>query len=212
MRGVMYDAPMPAFSASDVTPRMLVLGLVIQQTDTVAGVGRRFADQFASARFSRSSAYKDLPSLAQKGYVRLVQSGESRSLNVYEATPKGVKYFRKWLRGTRLPPTIRDALHAKLEFLAAEDLLGLIEVVREEEHAYATACEIAQGNLLKEQRRRRSRRAGWNWSARLRHIQRKDEVNLWSLMSLRLERLGEDLEELLEELAAAEGEAQQCAA
>ena len=36
----------------------MVLGLVIQQGDTVAGVDRRLADQFASARFSRGSAHK----------------------------------------------------------------------------------------------------------------------------------------------------------
>lgn len=203
---------MPTFSANDLTdltPRMMVLGLVIQQTDTVAGVGRRLADQFASARFSRSSAYKDLPSLAGQGYVRLIEAGESRSLNVYEATPKGVRYFQKWLRSKRLPPRIRDVLHGKLGFLAEDELVELLEVVREEEHAYTTACDIAKGRVLQEQHWRRRKRAQWDWNSRLRHIQRRDEVNLWSFMSLRLERLREDLEELLEEVSAAGGE-QQC--
>jgi DNA-binding PadR family transcriptional regulator len=203
---------MPALSANDLTPQMLVLGLVIQQPDTVAGIGRRLADEFASARFSRSSAYKNLPPLADQGYVRLVEEGESRSLNVYEATTKGVKYFQKWLGSTRLPPMIRDVLHVKLKFLAQEDIVELLEVVREEEHAYTKACEIAQTRVLQEQRWRRRKRAQWDWCARLRHIQRKDEVNLWSLMSLRLERLREDLEELLEEASAARDEAQQCMA
>jgi hypothetical protein len=57
---------------------MMVLGLVIQQGDTVSGVARRLADQFASARFSRSAAHQNLPSLASKGFVRLVEgSAES---------------------------------------------------------------------------------------------------------------------------------------
>lgn len=46
--------------SGDLTPRMMVLGLVIQREDTVAGVARRLADQFASARFPRSSEHKNL--------------------------------------------------------------------------------------------------------------------------------------------------------
>lgn len=203
---------MPASTANDLTPKMMVLGLVIQQTDTAAGVGRRLADQFASARFDRSSAYKNLAPLARQGYVRLVEEGEGRSLDVYEATPKGVRYFQKWLRGKRLPPRIRDGLNGKLGFLAQDELVELLEIVREEEHAYTRACDIAKGRVLQEQHSRRRKPAQWDWGSRLRHIQRRDEVHLWSLMSLRLERLREDLEELLEEVSAVGGEAQQCVA
>ena len=123
---------MAGFGSGDLTPRMMVLGLVIQQQDTVAGVGRRLADQFASARFSRSSAHKNLPSLAEKGYVRLVArapEGEA-SLDRYEATPKGVELLRSWLRGAGLPPAIRDALQCKMELVEREAARVQLQVGR----------------------------------------------------------------------------------
>jgi DNA-binding PadR family transcriptional regulator len=182
---------------------MMVLGLVIRQQDTVAGVDRRLADQFASARFSRGSAHKNLPSLAEKGYVRLVENGppQEPTLDRYEATPKGVELFRGWLRRTELPPAIRDALQCKLEFLEREDLAALIEIVREEEEAYTFACDIARSRVLGEQRSRRARQKLADWRVRLRSIQSKDEANLWSLMSQRLERLHDELEGLLDEIS-----------
>jgi DNA-binding PadR family transcriptional regulator len=181
----------------------MVLGLVIQQEDTVAGVDRRLADQFASARFSRGSAHKNLPSLAEKGYVRMVKKGppEEPTLDRYEATPRGVELFRGWLRGTELPPAIRDALQCKLEFLERDDLAALIEVVREEEESYTFACDIARSRVLGEQRSRRARQKPVDWRIRLRSIQSKDEANLWGLMSQRLERLRDELEGLLDEIS-----------
>jgi DNA-binding PadR family transcriptional regulator len=194
-------------SSADVTPRMMVLGLVIQQPDTVAGVGRRLAEQFASARFSRGSAHKNLPSLAEEGYVRLVSRGAEPPLDRYEATPEGISHLRGWLRRPQLPPVMRDALQGKLEFAALEDLAALVRVVREEEHAYTAACHVAHGRLLSEQRSRRRARPDEpvDWRVRLRGIQSKDEATLWTLMSQRLERLRGELEELSGEVSSGEG-------
>jgi DNA-binding PadR family transcriptional regulator len=190
-------------SSGDATPRMMVLGLVIQQPDTAAGVGRRLAEQFASARFPRSSAHKNLPNLAERGYIRLVERGSEPSLDRYEATPAGLEHLRRWLLGSTLPPTIRDALQGKLEFLEVEDLAALVRVVREEEKAYTYACHIAHARVLQEQRSRRRAQAGaTDWRVRLRGIQSKDEATLWSMLSQRLERLLGELEELLEEVSA----------
>jgi len=193
------------FSSRDLTPRMMVLGLVIQQHDTVAGVDRRLADQFASARFTRGSAHKNLPSLAEKGYVRLIKKGppEEPTLDCFEATDKGIELFRGWLRRTELPPAIRDTLQCKLEFLQREDLAMLIQIVHDEEQAYTAACDIARSRVLGEQRSRRARERPLDWRVRLRSIQSKDEANLWSLMSQRLERLGDELETLLDEVSDA---------
>jgi DNA-binding PadR family transcriptional regulator len=183
---------------------MMVLGLVVQEPDTAAGVARRLAEQFASARFPRSSAHKNLPNLAERGYLRLLEKGPEPSLDRYEATPEGVEHLRRWLRGSSLPPTIRDALQGKLEFLELEDLVALVRAVREEEKAYSYACDIAHARVLQQQRsRRRAGGGAADWRARLRGIQSKDEATLWSMMSQRLERLLGELEDLLEELAAA---------
>jgi DNA-binding PadR family transcriptional regulator len=195
---------MSTFSSGDITPRMMVLGLVIQQSDSIAGVGRRLADQFASARFPRGAAHKNLPSLAIQGYVRLVDSGApgGSTLDRYEATEEGVEHFRAWLRRTEFPPAIRDALQGKLEFLEREDLAALVRIVNDEGEAYAAAFNLAQANVLQEQSvRRRTREAPVDWRVRLRGIRNRDEATLWGLMSQRLERLREDLEELMGEIS-----------
>lgn len=195
---------MSTFSSGDLTPRMMVLGLVVQQPDSVAGVARRLTDQFASARFPKTSAHNNLPSLAAKGYVRLLETGERSSLDRYEATAEGVGLFREWLHHTELPPAIRDALQCKLEFLEREDLAALIQLVGEEEQAYTAAFDIAHTRVRREQRSRLARGRPVDWRVRLRGVQNKDQAMLWSLMSKRLEHLREDLEELLGEISPGE--------
>jgi DNA-binding PadR family transcriptional regulator len=182
---------------------MMVLGLVIQQADTVAGVARRLIDRFAVARFSGGSAYDNMPSLASKGFVRLIAKGPpgEPTLDRYEATPEGVKYFRNWLLSTELPPMIRDALQCKLEFTEREDVTALLGLVREQEEVYTAAYDIAHARVLREQRSRRAKNKPVDARARLQTIQHKDEATLWGLMAKRLEGLGDELEELLDELA-----------
>jgi DNA-binding PadR family transcriptional regulator len=207
VRTLGYDPrAMSTFSSGDLTPRMMVLGLVVQQPDSVAGVARRLADQFASARFPKTSAHNNLPSLAAKGYVRLLETGAKSSLDRYESTAKGVELFREWLCRTELPPAIRDALQCKLEFLEREDLAALIQLVGEEEQAYTAAFDIAHTRVRREQRSRLARERPRDWRVRLRGVQNKDEAMLWSLMSKRLEHLREDLEELHGEISPGEGD------
>jgi DNA-binding PadR family transcriptional regulator len=185
---------------------MMVLGLVIQQSDTVAGVARRLTDQFTVARFPGGSAYDNLPSLAKKGYVRLIAKGPAgeSTRDRYEATTEGVEHFRAWLRSTELPPMIRDALQCKLEFAEREDVAALLRLVREQEEVYTAAYDIARARVLREQRSRRAKNKPVDTRSRLKTIQHKDVANLWGLMSKRLERLGDELEELLKDLASDE--------
>jgi DNA-binding PadR family transcriptional regulator len=195
-----------SFNAGNPTPQMMVLGLVIQQSDTVAGIARRLADQFSVARFPNGSAYDNLPSLARKGYVRLIAKGppDEPTRDRYEATPPGVEHLRAWLRSTELPPMIRDALQCKLEFVQHKDLAALLQLVREQEEVYTAAYDFARARVLREQRSRRAKNKPVDTRSRLRTIQHKDEATLWGLMSQRLERLGDELEELLQDLAPGE--------
>jgi DNA-binding PadR family transcriptional regulator len=192
---------MSMLSSGDLSPRMMVLGLVVQQPDSVAGVARRLADQFASARFPKTSAHTNLPSLAEKGYVRLVEVGKKPSLNRYEATSKGTAQLHQWLLSSTRPPIVRDAMQCKLEFLEREDLAVLIQIVRGEEEACRHACNNAHGRVVGEQSSRRARGAPVDWQVRLRGIQSKDEAALWSMMAQRLERLREELEELEQDIS-----------
>src|SRR5262249_16939212 len=136
-----------------------------------------------------------------KGLLRLVEplgDGPDR----YEATPEGVEHFRSWLCRVDLPPTVRDSLQCKMEFLGPADLEALIRTVRAELQAYTSACDIAHSRLLREQRDRRRGTQPADWQTRLRGIQTKDEVNLWAMMSGRLERLARELEALRREVVA----------
>lgn len=197
---------MSNFNAGSPTPQMMVLGLVIQRSDTVAGVARRLVDKFEVARFPAASAYDNMPSLAEKGFVQLVEKGPpgEPTRDRYEATSKGVKHFRAWLRRSELPPMIRDALQCKLEFSGREDLEVLTCEVRELQEVYTQAYDIARGRVLRQQRVRRSKGKPVDVDTRLQAIRNKDEANLWGLMYKRLERLGDELEELLDELASGE--------
>jgi DNA-binding PadR family transcriptional regulator len=194
---------MSTLSSGDLSPRMMVLGLVVQQPDSVAGVARRLADQFASARFPKTSAHTNLPSLAEKGYVRLLEPGRTPSLNRYEATSEGVAQLHRWLlQSAARPPMVRDAMQCKLEFLQREDLAALIEIVRGEEEACRLACNNAHGRVVGERSSRRVQGTPVDWRVRLRGIQSKDEAGLWGMMSKRLEHLREELEELDREISA----------
>ncbi len=180
---------------------MMILGLVVQQEDTVAGVARRLNNQFPFARFARTAAYKDLPVLAGKGYVRLIEKGPPNepTLDRYEGTRDGAELFDGWLLHTE-PPGMRDVLQCKLEFVTREHLLAFVQIVAEDEQAYTSAYQVAHTRVRREQRSRLARGAPVDWRIRLRGIQNKDEAMLWNLMSKRLGRLREELEELLGEI------------
>jgi DNA-binding PadR family transcriptional regulator len=201
-------AAMSTFSSGDLTPRMMVLGLVVQQPDSIAGVARRLADQFASARFPKTSAHNNLPGLARDGYVRLVEPGGRASLNRYEATVEGIAHLRLWLRSSAPSPTIRDALQGKLQFLELDELASVLQTVREYENACRSEYRIARTRVLEEQEfRRRSKGGSLDGNAQLEAIRNQDEANMWSLHAQRLMRLREALEDLAGKMSA-EGDAQ----
>lgn len=180
----------------DQSASMAILGLVIKQPDTAAGVGARLIDEFPSARWSRSIAHNDLTSLAKRGSVRRVGEGAKRSLDLYEATPAGEDEFGEWLHASlAIPPALRDAMRVKLALCADDDLPGLIEVIREQEEACLVAAEAA---LVRLNRARRSGRFdpadGADLRSRIQSAMMTDEVTLWGDRSRRLQRFRHDLE------------------
>lgn len=195
---------MPTFRTGDAAPRMMVLGLVVQQPDTIAGVARRLSDEFASARFARSAAHGSLPSLAEQGLVRRIEAGPpgQPTRDRFEATEEGRKHFLEWLHCSELPLIVRDVLQCKLEFMQRDDLGLLLRRVRDLEEFSTTVCDTARARVLKEQRSRRARSEPVDWRVKLRGIRSRDEANIWSMMSLRLEQLGEELEQLINEVSS----------
>lgn len=198
---------MPGFRTGRTTPQMMVLGLMIQRPDSIAGIARRLADSFPAARFGKSTAHKNVPSLADKGYLCMIERGPpgEPTQDRYEATPAGGVHFRGWLRGVELPPVVVDGFQCKLEFFERQDLTALIRAVRAEEEGYTLAYDIARRRVLREQRSKRARGGAVTVAARRQSILNKDEANLMGLMSKRLERLGDELEALLEEIRTSGG-------
>src|SRR5207245_6313261 len=111
-----------------------------QESGTVADVGRRLADEFAAAGFPRNSAHTNLPSLAERGHVRLVKEGSTPTLDQYEAEPEGVAHVREWLRQGSLP-AIPDLLDAILAFVEPEDIPAVLRMIREDKDASEAACD-----------------------------------------------------------------------
>jgi DNA-binding PadR family transcriptional regulator len=180
----------------DLTASVAILGLVVEEADTLNGVRSRLAERFPDAGWSRSIAYSAMPSLARQGSIRMIRGGTERSLDLYEATPAGVASFRRWLRQVPAPPGLRDALRAKLEFVASEDdLLAVLEAIREQEEVCIEAAYDARRRLAKARRQwQRGRAKEEDWRSRVQRALLADEARLWDAASERLRRLGLDLE------------------
>ncbi|HUN77487.1 MAG TPA: hypothetical protein VMU32_01055 [Solirubrobacteraceae bacterium] len=188
---------MPPSRSGDLSASMAILGLVIEQADSPAGVGARLVDRFPRARWSRSVAHNDLPSLAKQGLVAMIQPGTKPSLDRYEATPEGVAQFREWLRASTLaPPMLRDALSAKLAFSEEEDLPDLLQAIREEERVCIAEFEAAQMRLNAARRLGRLGPAdGSEWGGRVQSAIMTDEALMWGQRAKRLQCLRQELEE-----------------
>ncbi len=177
----------------------MCLGFVIQQEDTVQGIARRMRRRFSSERFDRGTAHKGLPSLAEDGYVELVEEGAERPLDRYRATPEGEEHFYGWLRQTEMPPTVRDALQCKLEFYEIVELPAVIESILAQQEAFAAATNIAQERLQEEKRARRERRRRdlpTDWRLELRIAKAKDAAKVGGMMTKRLKALRADLKQI----------------
>jgi DNA-binding PadR family transcriptional regulator len=191
--------PTEADIPKNITPRIAVLSLVVQESDTVAGISRRLKEQFPAAQFPESSAHNNMRTLAEAGYLRLVEVGAEPPLNRYEATVAGDELSRKWVLRSSLPPMMRDPLQGKLAFVGYEEIAALIRLVREEERAFGVEYDQVQSRWLGH-KRFRDDLAGLDWHAELQAIKLKDEVDLFGVMIRRRKRVRAELEELLSRL------------
>lgn len=190
--------------SGDLSASMAILGLLVQQPDTAAGIGIRLVELFPRAHWSRSVVHNNLPSLAKQRLVRLVAEGSEPALDRYEATAEGIVRFREWVhQSTTLPPTVRDALQGRLPFVELDDLMSLVGMVRQSEDAYRMEYAAAQVRVKTITRSMRRSHGTVEWRAKLQFIQSGDEAMLLGLMLRRLQRLGDELETLLEECSAA---------
>lgn len=82
---------------------------------------------------TRSQVYRELPALADAGYLRLGKQGP-RSSQQYVLTAAGKKAFKSWLTTQAAPDHVRSPLILRLvhaDKLTAKQRTGLIETARE---------------------------------------------------------------------------------
>jgi DNA-binding PadR family transcriptional regulator len=185
-----------ASQGGQLSASMAILGLVVQQPDSIAGVGRRLSERYPHARFARNAAHNNIPSLNRQGFVRLVEHGKQSALDRYEATEQGRVRLLTWMRSQGRPPVVRDALRATLEQLDDEaELLQILEGVRQQEQACLAEREAASARMRARQRSGETSSAeiaGWQRAVHAALI--ADEVMLWGQRAMRLKHLRECLQ------------------
>src|SRR5256885_186134 len=83
--------------------------------ELVAAAGDRFGAFFS---VTRSQVYRELPALAEAGYVRLGKQGP-RASQQYVITANGKKAFKTWLSGESGPDHLRSPLLLRLAHAGA---------------------------------------------------------------------------------------------
>ncbi len=187
----------------EISSSMAVLGLVVQRSDTIAGVAFRLSETFPRAYWSPGAAHSNMRNLAKQGLLRVVSRGPEPTLDLYEATAEGIAEFDKWMvRLILLPPALRDGLQARLEFIELGKPAALLEMVREAQRRcrleYAEAHKRWKAfTNLSPGRERETFDSEQMLSQGLKGIQLMDEVMLWGAEAKRLTSLCDQLEHLL---------------
>ncbi len=194
--------------SGDLTPTMAVLGLVVQEPDTAAGVALRLEEQFSDARFVGNAAHNSLPSLARDGLVRLVRQGKTQSLDLYEGTPEGEAVLQAWIRESdAAPPGWRDALRGKLAFATRDSLVAVLREIRQKERDCIREFSVAH-HRCSPAKAERERRAGepLDVEAEMADLLDADELTLRGQRVQRLQGLRVHIEGLLSGLEASGGQ------
>lgn len=168
-----------------------VLGLVIQRPGYGYQLEQRVKERFGSAQFVASSIYKALGRLEKDNLIRVVgeeqlklADSERQRRIKYEATQRGVSYFREWLRASSSVPLVREELQLRIAFCEPHELPRLIEIIHGEEQVCLAMLGDFQRSLRASERAGDGRRdwarlmdlavnhaeAGF-WDARIRWLQ-----------------------------------------
>jgi len=183
---------------------MIVLGLLLQDPDTPAGVAARLKERFASARFASSTAHTTCERLLAEGWIAVMPGEDGRPAARLQPTATGKAGFRDWLhRRSGVPPAVRDPTRAKLDLCESEsDLRTLIASIEAEEEDCDRLHSRAHAEVITQRRRdaRLGRDGTRDWRTSVRQVLLTDEATLWAQRAQRLHRLRTALEELLPEL------------
>jgi hypothetical protein len=175
----------------DLSALMAILSLLVGGPDSRSGIRGRLRREFPYGNWSRSIVDTSLPSLLAQELIVLVQSGEERSEDLYEASGRGVEEFRRWMRESgRAPLPLRDSFQVWIEHSTEAEQPALIQAAREMEEAAKVEVEAAL-------RRLNSERVlgnlgppdGSDWTGRMRHAVLMEMVLIWQQRAARFKNL-----------------------
>ncbi|MGH3622834.1 MAG: PadR family transcriptional regulator [Sciscionella sp.] len=113
--------------------------------ELVSAAGERFGAFFS---VTRSQVYRELPTLAEAGLVRLGKQGP-RSSQQYVITATGKKAFKNWLTAEPGPDHLRSPLILRLvhaDSLTAKQRTSLVESARSRYNAELDAAKTSVKN------------------------------------------------------------------
>lgn len=182
-----------------MTPQLMVLGLVAEEPGSVADIQRRLADLFPASGIQKNCAHTNLPELAAKGHVRLLEEGPTKSKNQYGPAEDGLRFLRDWV-ASRLPePAQRDNVHGKIQFAEYEDLPAVIRMLEAEEKACQAISDKARADMLGFQRTQ-AKAPARDWreelSAILTAVRLEDVALMWGDVAARRRVLRAKLEKI----------------
>ncbi len=107
---------------------------------------------------TRSQVYRELPALAEAGYVRLGKPG-ARSSQPYAITPAGKRAFARWLAETPGREALRNPVALRVAF-------GALQSAEQLQESYEQAVEQHTAMLAQvREQAREARKAGDEYSA-----------------------------------------------
>jgi DNA-binding PadR family transcriptional regulator len=176
---------------SSLAANKAILSLFLDGPDSLANIRKRLRREYGDARWSRSIVSSTVPSLVEQGHLRLIEQGEKTADNIYEATTKGVKEFRRWIQEfPRAPTPVREPLQLWIEHSTRDELPMLLAVIRESEQAALREVDEAQRRLNNERMLGRLGPAdGSDWPGHMRYVIHSDRVMYWQYQVTRCTRL-----------------------
>jgi DNA-binding PadR family transcriptional regulator len=189
---------MASSSPGSLSASIAVLGLLVERSDTVAGVRFRLDEEHPGACWQSNVVHNTVPRLVDEGLVRITVRGSSRALDQCEATSEGRERIDRWKREPSVAPPERDELRAKLKYVEdGDDLAATIRDIRRQEDECVARHKGAVTRYVEARAvRQLDARAGtMDRRVMVRRALMTDEIRRWQGRLKDLQRLRRDLED-----------------
>lgn len=138
--------------AEDTTHYMTVLAAMVSGPGTAKEVQERLPDVWPGAKIYRNAAHTVLPRLVERGYLRVVEEGETPRDTRYELIEAGRMPLREWVSRWPSEPSHGEELHVKALFATLEQLPEIERMAKSLAEARAAQADDAGAKLLGSER------------------------------------------------------------